>query len=139
MSRLAQTVLQGSKDREIDQTIYYSHSTQSLWVYKYNRQDVLVILQSLLVWVYKYNRQDVLVILQSLWVYKYNRQDVLVILQSLWVYKYNRQDVLVILQSLWVYKYNRQHVPSTVKLSRHSKFPAFDYYYKLCCVLLQLA
>ena len=55
----------------------------------------------------QYNRQDVLVILQSLWVHKYNRQ---VILQSLWVYKYNRQDVLVILQSLWVYKYNRQDV-----------------------------
>ena len=76
-------------------------------VYKYNRQDVLVILQSL--WVYKYNRQDVLVIVQSLWVYKYNRQDVLVILQSLWVYKYNRQDVLVILRSPWVLKYNRFH------------------------------
>ena len=58
-------------------------------------------------WVYKYmyNRQDVLVILQSLWVYKYTRQNVLVKLQSLWVYKYNRLDVLVILQSLWVYKY----------------------------------
>ena len=81
---------------------------QSLWVYKYNTQDVLVILQSL--WVYKYNKQDVLVILQSLWVYKYNTQGVLAILQSLWVYKYNTQGVLAILQSLWVYKYNTQGV-----------------------------